>query len=295
MDIMKPKVLILLFFGILSLSTVEGQKYFSIGTEYMHENQFEQAEPYFSTAIKNKETLQAYYNRAVCRIMLENWEGACEDLSVINEYYKSDEESTRLYNLYCCSNVDTVFLTKDFGIAQSNKFKFYQITKIRSYENDTIGSIRRKRGTYDDNTLAIDPFGAFIIKYNNSNIFAEFYISNSTRIYTYIQDQRPMPLEETGLEIFEAQLNKIIMKYYPKHTLASGIEVIQFSIIISPSGEVFKLLQLNQIPPNPITSIREEVVEEISKLIQNNLKFHPLKINDKGVYYEKEFAFKIQK
>jgi hypothetical protein len=279
------RIKVLFFLYVLSYTSIFGQKFFQIGTEYMQNGEFSRAEPYLSTSINNRETYQAYYNRAICRLALENIEGACEDLKVMTDRY-NDHESMVLYNQYCCSSVDTAFLNRKFKTPKHRCYLYYEVKKYQLYEEDTIGYIRKRWARFDNFMSISNPAG---LMFHNqiTNIYAKYYLSNDQKVYTYIYKKSPRSESEQNYNVFLSTVKQCIIEHYPmlrKH--GNEYIPIAISVLITPEGKVNKLLDLRPMTLHPYIYIRDNVRSDIQMLAQKYLRFQPVRLYRTGVNYE---------
>ncbi|SKC24270.1 hypothetical protein SAMN03080601_03567 [Alkalitalea saponilacus] len=115
------------------------QSFYEQGTSYLQNGDFVKADSTLTLAIESMPFRDAFYNRAIARMQLNNMSGFCIDIKKAASL--NDEEAEKLHTQFCL-DIDTVYYSESFQRVDENphlmevikKEKFYDLTEGHFYD-----------------------------------------------------------------------------------------------------------------------------------------------------------------
>lgn len=278
---------------LLSSPQVFGQEYFIKGSESYINSNYREADSLFTISIDRFESQQAYFNRAISRLELNDFEGGCSDLKIMSDGFY-DEESTQLFNLNCCHEIDTVYYNSKFELVESKKYRYYKISKILKYSDDTTATIHKKNAKLFAPVAFIGDMSDFLTATGKTtDIFAKYYLLNEENIYTHIYQQRPVCYSIEEKEKFTKKVYNYLKRKYPQIQAPKEANNISLmvNLIMNPKGEIIEVSDFQFNPNIALGPKTTSFKEDIHEIFINTPRNKPIKFNRKAVYYE--FVYRI--
>jgi protein TonB len=127
----------LIFFSISLIAF--SQTYYDQGTQYLQTGDYEKADSMLTLAIEAIPFGDAYYNRAIARMKMDEMAGFCIDIKKAASY--NDNEAEKLHIQYCL-DIDTINYSDTYEIVENissfveivNKEKYYDLTEGFVYD-----------------------------------------------------------------------------------------------------------------------------------------------------------------
>jgi tetratricopeptide (TPR) repeat protein len=128
--------------GLLFISaTTFSQTYYQKGILYFNNGEYTKADSLFTLAIGILPFTDAYYNRAITRLKLNNMQGFCCDLRKAAE---DDKEAKALYQKECLT-IDTIYHSESFAVSNNKSYSYLEIVQKEKYCDYTNGYICNKK------------------------------------------------------------------------------------------------------------------------------------------------------
>lgn len=250
---------LLLIFITCSMAAFAQQKSVSVklydsGNAFFAKQDYRAADSLFSLSLKYERHPDTYFNRAVCRRQLNDFEGYCLDLNSASELY--DAEATRLYWKQCAKK-DTVY--KKTNGEPATKLNFETVEYIISNRFDTDFD-------YEKLDTAKVPIISKIRK--NNEVIYRSCLDVSDPVYKGGMDSLVSYIK------MNSEFTKIVMDN-------KLLGVIAISMVIDENGKV-KSVKIKDHET-------DKAMEELLKIISNSPGWQPANYNGRPVKFQALF------
>ena len=245
---MKSKILFIAFFIGLSIITqaqdLKSQLFVNEGIIQMQNGNLHKADSLFATALDFHPNVDAYFNKALTRLNLQDECGFCENMYMASFY--GDLEADSLYRKYCVSTTK-MLVSKYDSLVPLILNKQYEIIEI-----DKCGQ-REKIDFYD----------------KSDSLLASLQIIKGRYYYSKLSYKARYP---GGQEMLDKFISKNMV--YPEQALKDSIQGrVYASFVINEEGRVMDARIVNGVHPL-LDAAALEVIRSIPK-------FYPA--TDKGI------------
>ena len=226
---------------IIYTSNIQSQTFidfFDMGTGEFNKGNLQKADSLYTLSINASPNKNAYFNRGMVRKILHDNCGFCEDMKTAYFHF-SDEDALTQFGNNCIKNSDTVFFSrKHIPVDKTLKPRYYDVTFDDRCSLKTLGLIFDNKKKYSYLGLApTSPESAFNLILSNSNIFAQYQIIDSTRIYSSFINKPSPDFRGRKKYLLKKQIRKIIMKD-PQKLSEFEDEYIFLITIINTDGKL---------------------------------------------------------
>jgi len=283
---MKRIAVIIIFVALLS--KVFGQEYFIKGNIALENSEFQKADSLLTISIEKLETPDAYFNRAIARLGIADYEGSCSDWYIMDNVF-NDIKSAQLFNLRCCSLVDTSYLNSRFEIVDSSKFKYYKVKRILIYSCDTLITYYKKNGNFGNQAIieVEEEFRSFKTRKNNK--YAQSFMLNGTEVYTYIYNRYPVLISEhLGMYELEIEVKNYVLAKYPQLKMIDGQESasIEIEFIVSPEGEIIEIFSCLLLSDQDLGIQVNKFMKDLDEYIARAPKLRPIRFSKIPIHFQ---------
>jgi len=206
------KIALLWTFSLITQITFS-QTLYNKGILFQQNGDYVKADSMYTLAIEALPLGDAYYNRAIARLKMNNMKGFCSDIKQASTY--NDIEAENLHKQYCL-NIDTIYYTEAFEKVK-NKSYYLEIIRQEKYYDLTEGFVFDKK----------------------ENLIAKYQIQNNFKCFGLTPDMPEFIGGEKKLlkfiEIYLVYPNSEI-EAYKKYAGAFATVYVQFDI--STTGKV---------------------------------------------------------
>ena len=280
--------LLISFYSNAQLLSVDqhGLSLYNSGSELLKEGKYTEAEEKFSEALGSYRTANVYYNRAVARMHLKDTVGFCDDMFTASRDY-ADREATKLLNIMCCKNVDTLFYDKKLNIVSSSDYRFYETFKDLKYKELTFGELHdiKHHGIFYS-PLIEDDKNLMNITTVKSDIIGYYEIVNSEKYYSRLEKPALIVHVTKTEELKEKVRTYFNIKYKALKTENNFDKLkVYFVIYVNKTGEIDKVKFIGVFPNIGSKELDKEMAEDIRKIANDYPKFRPARILNKRVNF----------
>lgn len=282
----------IILYTLLLISPVNGQQYYIEGTEALRNREYLKADSLLSLSIENLEVLDAFYNRAIARLGLNNFQECCEDLKKMSELY-NDAESARLYNLYCCDFVDTTYYDRKFNPIENKKYRYYVVKKIHKYSCDTTFTYHKRYSSNGGTILLVSGSSIKSFDIDRTDVFAKSFIHHGNEVFSFIIPTVPVNNSTYKIEEFKQSISqKLANEFNELDNLKNEYLIIR--TIINPHGEFFKINSFSGLQDIMSDNDFDSYETFLYQIFKEMPKYEPILFNDNPVYFQSEFHIELQ-
>lgn len=261
---------------------IQGQEYFDAGIKVLEKAEFRKADSLFSISIKLIETYDAYFNRAIARMGLNNIEGSCGDLLIMSDVF-NDTESSQLYNTRCCLMVDTVYYNSKYEIVDREQFRNYRIRRVHKYSGDTTISYHRKNGNFGKQAIVKNESGYTGFKIKKTNIYARSIMLNGSEVFNFIYQKYPECRPFNAFYEFDKNASKTLKTKYPQIQDNTTLNVV---LLLSPDGEIEQILSFSLSKNFDFSESHSSFAKDLNEIFQELPDYRAITFNKHPVYFQ---------
>jgi hypothetical protein len=251
----------------------EAVDYFKLGVAQFNKTNYKIADSLFTRSLSLQQSKDAYFNRAITRLILNDTCSACKDLLISSDAY-FDKNAYKLYSKFCIQNVDTIYSDKNHKrIESKTEYKYYEETITTKCKSSSYGYIHKK------NHYSSVVINADLSKSDRHvDIYAEYSIIDSIKYYSFIFNSTFTEDNQANIEAFKERLMQILSAKYKFDSIPYVRRYCSLDVLINSEGQVVK----SEINSNPFKyfdkTTQENIINEIITSIKNMPQLKPEKL-----------------
>lgn len=272
----------------IAITNKEGTILFEKGTNLLELGEYKTADSILTLALEKYVNGSIYFNRAAARLYQNDTIGFCSDISIVADTY-FDKEAKRLFNEFCCSEVDTIYYDSKHNIATSAKFKYFEEIRNQKYDSCIIGTYYSKKFKEVTVTDYKIDWEKEIVKFRSmnfirTNVISMYLLMDSVKLFYNATKPPIMEVEECR----KIKINSILFINEKYGHLKSELNVSKISLYyrikVSDTGDKVGISIYKTIPVIGNKEIIQAIEQDLLLMVRNYPKFEPAQFFNKNVY-----------
>jgi hypothetical protein len=261
--IMRKTILIILVFSSFILKGQNdndvlnniGSDFYNQGVDAFQNGKFREADSLYTKSIIYFYSNDAFFNRALTRLMLKDTCKACYDFKIAGEVFY-DKEALNIYSNFCLLKSDTTYYNKkNQKLNNSIDYKYYEELKTSRCDSIIYGTVHEKN---HNSTVMYSIYN--LSNEKNVDIIATYLLIDSVKYYDFIYAYSFYDNNKVIIESFKSDFKKYLKAIYHFDSIANKDRYFNLNILVNNEGKVVKSI----IEYNPF--------QQFDKTIRNKIK-----------------------
>ncbi len=209
--------------------------FYNQGVAAFENGQFKEADSLFTKSLFITYSNDAFFNRALTRLLLSDTCKACDDLKTAGEVF-NDNEALKIYSSYCLRKCDTTYYDKQHKkLFSPIDYKYYEELKISRCDSNKYGTVHEKN---HKSTImySIDNLQGE----KNVDIIATYLLIDSVKYYDFIYSYSFYNKNKEIIESFKSNIKKYLNGIYNFDSIAHKDRYFNLNILVNNEGKVVK-------------------------------------------------------